>query len=109
MINCRTGEILLVTFPFVHGDRGKQRPALVLADAGDEDVLVARVTTQDRHTGFDVVLSDWKSAGLLAPSVARIHKLATIHKSLVKRRLGSLTEKDRTGVAKVLGILWQQW
>ena len=49
MTNYRTGDLLLVTFPFVLGDRGKQRPALVLIDARDDDVLLARVTTQDRH------------------------------------------------------------
>ena len=109
MTNYRTGDLLLVTFPFVLGDRGKQRPALVLIDARDDDVLLARVTTQDRHTLFDVRITEWQDAGLLAPSVVRLHKLATIQKSLVKRHLGSLSEKDRTSVASVLAQLWQAW
>jgi mRNA interferase MazF len=45
MTNYRTGDLLLVMFPFAHGGRGKQRPAIVLLDEGDDDVLLARVTT----------------------------------------------------------------
>jgi mRNA interferase MazF len=109
MTNYRTGDLLLVMFPFAHGGRGKQRPALVLLDDGDDDVLLARVTTQDRHTRFDIRVADWQDAGLLAPSVVRLHKLATIHKSLVKRHLGSLSEKDRASVASILSRTWQAW
>jgi mRNA interferase MazF len=109
MTNYRTGDLLLVMFPFAHGGRGKQRPAIVLLDDGDDDVLLARVTTQDRHTRFDVTIADWQGAGLLAPSVVRVHKLATIHKTLVKRRLGSLSERDRASVASNLAQLWREW
>jgi mRNA interferase MazF len=109
MTNYRTGDLLLVMFPFAHGGRGKQRPAIVLLDDGDDGVLLARVTTQDRHTGFDIRITEWQGAGLLAPSVVRLHKLATIQKSLVKRHLGSLSERGRASVASTLSQIWQAW
>ena len=48
--------------------------------------------------GYDVKLIEWKLAGLLLPSVVRLHKLATLQKTLVERRLGVLTIKDTSRV-----------
>jgi len=63
----------------------------VLYDEGDEDVVVARITTRPARCKSDLALTDWESAGLLAPSVVRLGKIATIKKSLVDKRLGALT------------------
>ena len=92
------GDILLLAFPFANQTAAKQRPALVVLDTGDEDVLVARVTTQPHSAPLDVAISGWQGAGLLAPSTVRLHKMATIEKRLVKRKLGGLQEPDRTAV-----------
>lgn len=109
MTNFRPGDLLLVTFPFTRGDRGKQRPALVLSDTGDADVIVARVTTQRYDTSLDVHISEWKAAGLLAPSVVRLHKLATVEKDLVTREIGTLTRTDRDRIGRVVARLFSDW
>jgi hypothetical protein len=67
MTTYQPGDIVLVAFPFTGGASSKDRPALVLLDGGDADILAARVTTQPYQTPFDVRLSDWQQAGLLAP------------------------------------------
>ena len=85
------GDILLVAFPRTDAMGTIKRPALVLYDEGDEDVMVARITTQTARSKSDIALTDWKSAGLLAPSVLRLSKVTTIKKSLVDRLLGALT------------------
>ena len=36
------GEVVLVAFPFTGGPHVKRRPALVILDSGDADVVVAR-------------------------------------------------------------------
>jgi mRNA interferase MazF len=109
MINYRPGDVLLVDFPFVHAGHGKMRPAVVVADTGDNDVILARVTTQPYHGSFDVQLTEWKRAGLLAPSVLRLHKLATINKSLIRRQLGSLADADRIRAEAGLRQLVAGW
>ncbi len=109
MTSFRPGDLLLVKFPFTQGDRGKQRPALVLVDTGDADVIVARVTTQLYDTSLDVQISEWKAAGLLAPSVVRLHKIATIEKNLVTRQIGALTKPDHDRIAKVVARLCGGW
>jgi len=94
MQNYRPGEIVLLSFPFADATRVKRRPALVLLDTGDEDIVVARVTSQVAQRPFDVELVEWRRAGLLLPSVVRVHKVATLEKRLVEQRLGALTASD---------------
>ena len=67
MQDYRPGEIVLLSFPFADATRVKQRPALVLLDTGNEDIVVARVTSQVARGPFDVELVEWREAGLLLP------------------------------------------
>ncbi len=67
---------------------------MVLADTGDLDIVVARMTSALPRDQFDVEVIDWLTAGLLLPSVTRTHKLVTVEKRTVERRLGMLSEAD---------------
>ncbi|PJH75015.1 MAG: growth inhibitor [Anaerolineae bacterium CG_4_9_14_0_8_um_filter_58_9] len=100
------GELVLLSFPFADVMGAKRRPALVIFDAGDEDIVVARVTSQAVQTVFDVKLVEWQQAGLLLPSVVRVHKVATLEKRLVERRLGTLTASDWAQVHAKVQQLW---
>ena len=82
----RSGEIVLLSFPFADTTGAKRRPALVILDTGDEDIIVVRVTSQAAQTAFAAELMEWEQAGLLLPSVVRVHKVATLEKRLVERR-----------------------
>lgn len=109
MINFNPGDIVLVDFSFASGNETRRRPALVLLDTGDSDVVVARVTSQPRSDAFDIEITDWQTSGLLLPSIARLHKLATLEKRLIIRTLGCLSQKDRQAVAKMLGQIFANW
>jgi len=106
MTTYHPGDILLLKFPFSNEEDAKRRPALVVLDVGDDDVLVARITTRDSKTEYDVALKQWKEAGLKAPSVVRLHKLATLEKSLVERKLGSLAAEDLKAVRELFKKLF---
>lgn len=103
------GDLVLIEFPFTTNGPGKLRPALVIVDTGDADVVLARVTTQTSNTPFDVSISDWRQAGLLAPSTVRVHKLATLAKTGIRRVLGTLPASDRQQVAAVLRQMAASW
>ncbi len=103
----RFGEIVLLKFPFVDQQEAKRRPALVLLDADDADILAARITSQDVNTEYDVVLAEWRKSGLLIPSVVRLHKMATLQKRLVERRLGILTQEDMANIQAKLQQIWK--
>ena len=107
MTTFEPGEIVLVAFPFTSGAGSKQRPALVVFDAGDSDIIIASITTQSRSSPFDITILEWRAAGLLAPSTARMHKLATLEKALVRRRFGRLVAPDWATAAKTIRQVFQ--
>ncbi len=106
MQNYQPGEVLLLSFPFVDAAGSKRRPALVLIDTGDEDIIVARITSQIAPTDFDVELAEWQQAGLLLRSYVRVHKVATLEKRLVERKLGKLTPTDWAKVKAKIQQIW---
>jgi mRNA interferase MazF len=109
MTTYQRGEILLVRFPYVSGTKQSLRPALVVLDTGDSDVLLARITTQIHRTPHDIAIADWKGAGLLVASNVRLHKLATLEKRLVDRQLGHLQATDQQNIGAVLRSLFAGW
>ena len=109
MTNYRPGDLVLIAFPFSTGTQTKDRPALVILDTGDADVLVGKITRRRYSTPFDISLTDWRAAGLLAPSVLRAHKLATIDKKYVRRTLGSLSPADRPNVSSAFHQILGNW
>ena len=87
------GEILLLSFPFSDTGAFKKRPALVLLDSNDDDVVVCRITSVRHFSSYDVFIQSWQQAGLLTPSTIRVHKIATLKKTLVDKRIGHLNQQ----------------
>lgn len=102
------GDVVLIAFPF-SGGGSKRRPALILADTGDDDVLVARITSANTQTLNDAPLQDWQASGLLAPSVVRLDKCATLEKALIERQLGTLTQHDTQSVTSAFQNVFAAW
>lgn len=102
------GEVLLAWLVFSDGQGSKRRPVLVIRDFGDNDLLVVPVTSHPARSQTDVVLTDWKSAGLKLPSTVRVEKLATIEKSCIERKLGALLPADLARSRKVLETVCAQ-
>ena len=97
------GDILLLSaFPYSDSVGVKKRPGLVVADIGDDDVLVARVTSENPHNSHDLTLERWKDFGLLLPSCVRLSKIATLSKGLVVKKLGKLGSPERKKSRNIL-------
>ena len=105
----RSGELVLLSFPYSDVQGVRRRPALVLLDTGDEDIIVAKVTSQMARSPFDVELAGWQQAGLLLPSAVRLDKLATLAKRLVERSLGNLNHSDWESVRSAVQRLWSDF
>ncbi|GMT49769.1 MAG: hypothetical protein IEMM0008_1308 [bacterium] len=90
MIHYNFGEILLLTFPYSEGTGDSKRPVLVLAQTDEKDIVLSKITSTGQRTLYDIVITDWKEAGLLFPSVIRVDKLATLSKLRVIKKLGDL-------------------
>ncbi len=96
------GNIILVGFPHTDLQDVSKRPAIVLYDSGDQDVLVARVTTQEYTTETDYKILQWGKCGLLGESYIRLAKLATIEKRHVIKQLGTLEPVEIKNLKTIL-------
>lgn len=89
------GEIVLLNFPFTNGIASKKRPALIIQDSNDGDIIVCRVTSQIYLSSFDIFLENWDNLGLKLPSIIRVHKIATLEKTMAEKGIGKLDESDK--------------
>lgn len=107
MTSYNFGDIVLLGFPHTDLQIVSKRPAIVLYDSGDQDVLVARITTQEYTTDADYKVIEWEKSGLLAESFLRLGKQATIEKKYVIRKLGALPESEIKTVKAVLKRIYE--
>jgi mRNA interferase MazF len=103
MINYDFGDIVLVDFPFSGTRQRKKRPALVILDVKDRDVVLAPITSAKRSGVGDYKLKDWSANGLLKTSWVRLAKIASLEKGDITRRMGHCTDYDKQKIS----TLWQ--
>lgn len=106
MTACKRGDIVLVGFIFSDESARKLRPAMVLSSPGytraRREVMVAAISSNVRRRLFgDHVIEDWKSAGLLFPSLVT-GILRTITQGMIERRLGVMSAPDMAAVDREL-------
>ena len=103
------GDVVLVPFSFTDQTASKKRPAVVVSSdtlhRESIDLVIMAVTTQSRAaSSLEVPVTRWREAGLLRPSVIK-PVLATIERSLILKKLGSLHHSDRQALVKTLAAL----
>ncbi len=101
MDELKFGDIVLLKFPFTDGLSSKKRPALIIKDSNDGDVIVCRVTSKLYQTSFDIKLKNWKKYGIRLPSVIRVHKIAALEKNLVDLKIGQLEKAVQSQVKRI--------
>lgn len=107
------GDIVLVHFPFTDSTGLKLRPALVVARQRDADVVLAFITSQvsgvDPFTDhlLDPAHAEFARTGLKVASVIQLDKIATLHRTLVRRRLGSIGTSSTSAVVKLLRRIFE--
>jgi mRNA interferase MazF len=90
MEHLKFGQIVLLRFPFTDGISFKRRPALIIQDSDDGDVIVCRITSKIYQSDFDIEITNLEKSGLKLPSVIRVHKIATLEKNLVELKMGQI-------------------
>ena len=99
------GEIVLLKFPYTDGLTFKRRPALIINDFNDGDVIVCRVTSQIYTTNQDVAIENWEQSGLKLPSVVRVHKIATLEREMVEIVMGKIDEPLKAKIKEIIANL----
>jgi mRNA interferase MazF len=99
------GDIVLLKFPFTDGNSYKRRPALLINEYNDGDIIVCRITSQIYKTKNDVYIDDLEKTGLRLPSVIRVHKLATLEKEMVELIMGQIDNPTKVKVKRIFSKL----
>ena len=99
MIRYKFGDVVLVSFSQSNGVI-KQRPALAILDIGDDDVVLASITSVPRSGQGDYKIEKWKESGLLFDSWVRLAKVAYLEKNEIITRIGVLSLEDRENTAQ---------
>jgi len=101
------GDVVLVRFPFTDQSAVKQRPAVVVSSEAYHrarpDILIMAITSQARPRPAigEAPIRRWKEAGLIKPSVFK-PLLATVERTLIRRKLGHLEPEDLQALRELL-------
>jgi mRNA interferase MazF len=109
MTGYNRGDVVLVGFIFTDETGIKRRPALVISSDSyhkgrDEAIISAITSNTDRILEGDYLISDWKGAGLLFPSVAT-GIIRTIKTNMIDRKLGAMPHPDMETIERQLRLI----
>jgi mRNA interferase MazF len=103
---------VLAPFPFTDQTTSKQRPAVIVSsaayNANRPDIILMPISSRPGPVGTlgEVTIVQWQAANLLYPSVVK-PIIATLERTLIKRRLGELQAGDqhalRAALKNILG------
>jgi len=106
-------SIVLVPFPFDDFSQTKLRPAICLSDEiGDFKHIIlgfitSNVSLDDIETDVFLDIKLNKETGLQKDSIIRLHKLMSIPKNIIKRKLGSLPKELKNELDYKISILFK--
>jgi mRNA interferase MazF len=111
MPSLQNGDIVLVRFPFTSLKASKLRPAVIISTervhkkTNDYTLMFISSMIPTRCSPYEMLFSedhvDFKTSGLKKNSVFKAHKIVTIERELLKRRLGKLGPVIRGDLAGV--------
>jgi mRNA interferase MazF len=96
----RSGDIVLVPFPFTDLSASKRRPALLLRSLGEfGDWLCLPVTTQTSHSvSLRLQESDFADGKLPHASSVRLNRPTLLSESIMLGRVASLKSESIAGI-----------
>ena len=101
MMNYKFGDIVLIGFPYKGTTDQKKRPALVILDIKDNDIVLAPITSKEKKDSGDYELQDWKKSDLLSKSWVRLSKIACLSKNDIVRMFGALSKQDKSQILEI--------
>jgi len=98
------GNIVLVTFPFSDLTQAKLRPAVVLADVGRDDWILAQITSKPYGDVRAITMTeaDFEQGSLRRVSYVRPGKLFTANRSLIVSTVGTLKSESFNAIIEAV-------
>ena len=102
MAKVSVGDVVLVRFPFSDLSQQKLRPALVLADAGQDDFILCQITSQPYYDQRAIKLeqSNFASGQLIKTSYVRPARLFTANVGIIERAVAHLKPEVREDIVR---------
>ena len=96
------GDVVLVSFPFSNLQGQKIRPALVLAKAELDDIILCQITSRPYTSKLAIRISsgDFTKGNLPVVSYFMPNKLFTANSSIIKKTAGQLTPTAAKSILK---------
>jgi mRNA interferase MazF len=102
----KTGDIILIPFPFAELTQLKARPAIVIAETADKyhDIIVAAVSSviPATLTKNEFIITPAIENGLRVNSVVKADRIVTAKAESIIAKLGKLSAKDCTKFIEIL-------
>jgi mRNA interferase MazF len=94
--------IYTAKFPFLKNHKEKVRPVIVVSKPyGRYNIVtVVPVSASTGREEVDIELLDWENAGLIEPSIARVHRLSALLQSELTSQLGILSNSDQAKLSE---------
>ena len=102
------GDVVVLPFPFSGLSQAKRRPALIVAEAGDNELLLCQITSHTVRDRYAVALSepDFQSGSLKKRSNVRPNRVFTADVGIIAYSAGHLHEsKTREVVDNLVALL----
>jgi mRNA-degrading endonuclease toxin of MazEF toxin-antitoxin module len=105
------GDVVLTPFPFTDLTGASLRPALVVSPGAlGDDIVLAAISSVVRGAmattdyAVDPAHPEFAQTGLRVTSVIRLHKLVTVERTLIRRRLGRIGPRLQAEVDRLLRL-----
>jgi mRNA interferase MazF len=104
------GQIVSSAFPFSDLATKKYRPALIVAIADFDDLILCQITSKPYSSAMAIELTeaDFKKGGLPIKSYIRPDKLFTTDESIVRKVYGELKPEKFQNVLEALRNLFSE-
>lgn len=88
------GDVVVIDFPYSNLKDIKRRPVMILKIPKGGDIIALQITSSSYESSLEINLrnSEFKKGTLKRDSFIRIDKIASIEKSLIKYKVGSLKQ-----------------
>jgi len=102
IINFCFGSIILIKYPFSDFSDFKKRPAIVLKKNNDDICVIFLSSNLENKAKEDLIIKKNAENNLAVDSVCKILKIATLHESLIYKKIGILNQDQKISLKNSL-------
>jgi mRNA interferase MazF len=105
------GDVVVLPFPFSDLTQTKRRPALIVAEAGGDELILCQITSQDVHDRHAISLrpEDFQSGSLNKISNIRPNRIFTADSDIILYCAGHIKpQKTASTVEELVSLLREE-